>query len=75
MDTLGYVFSGWHVAGLPPLSAGFVYGPALVGLVAGSVLTAPLGARTAHRLPVSILRRVFACLLYVLATKMLWTYL
>lgn len=75
MGTLGYVFSGWHVAGLPPLSAGFVYGPALVGLVAGSVLTAPLGARTAHRLPVSILRRVFACLLYVLATKMLWTYL
>jgi uncharacterized membrane protein YfcA len=75
MGTLGYVFSGWHVEGLPPLAAGFVYGPALVGLVAGSVLTAPIGARTAHRLPIGILRRVFACLLYALATKMLWTYL
>ncbi|HYP72072.1 MAG TPA: sulfite exporter TauE/SafE family protein [Variovorax sp.] len=75
MGTLGYVFSGWTVAGLPPLALGFVYGPALLGIVAGSVLTAPIGARTAHRLPVGILRRVFACLLYVLATKMLWTYL
>ena len=75
MGTLGYVISGWNVAGLPPLAIGFVYGPALLGLVAGSVLTAPLGARAAHRLPVAILRRVFACLLYALATKMLWTYL
>ena len=75
MGTLGYVFSGWSVGGLPSLALGFVYGPALLGIVAGSVLTAPLGARAAHRLPVAILRRVFACLLYLLATKMLWTYL
>ena len=74
MGTLGYVFSGRQVSGLPPLSLGFVYGPALLGLVAGSVLTASIGARTAHRLPVETLRRIFACLLYVLATRMLWTY-
>jgi uncharacterized protein len=75
VGTVGYVFSGSKIPGLPPLSLGFVYGPALLGIVAGSVLTAPLGARTAHRLPVQLLRRIFACLLYVLATKMLWTYL
>lgn len=75
MGTLGYVFSGWRLPGLPPLALGFVYVPALLGIVAGSVLTAPIGARTAHRLPVETLRRIFACLLYVLATKMLWTYL
>ena len=74
VGTLGYVFSGWQVPGLPPLALGFVYGPALLGIVAGSVLTAPIGARTAHRLPAPVLRRIFACLLYVLATKMLWTY-
>jgi uncharacterized membrane protein YfcA len=74
MGTLGYVVGGSQVAGLPPLSLGFVYGPALLGLVAGSVLTAPAGARAAHRLPVDLLRRIFACLLYALATKMLWTY-
>ncbi len=75
VGTLGYMFSGWQVADLPPLALGFVYGPALLGIVAGSVLTAPVGARAAHRLPVTTLRRIFAGLLYVLATKMLWTYL
>jgi uncharacterized membrane protein YfcA len=63
------------VPGLPSFALGFVYVPALLAIVAGSVLTAPFGARAAHRLPVTTLRRIFACLLYVLATKMLWTYL
>ena len=31
VGTLGYVFSGWQVADLPPLALGFVYGPALAG--------------------------------------------
>lgn len=75
MGTIGYVFSGWQVPDLPSLALGFVYGPALLGIVAGSVLTASVGARAAHRLPVATLRRIFAGLLYVLATKMLWTYL
>ena len=75
MGTLGFVFSGWQVAELPPLALGFVYGPALLGIVVGSMLTAPHGARAAHRLPVATLRRIFAGLLYVLATKMAWSYL
>jgi uncharacterized membrane protein YfcA len=74
VGTLGYMFSGWQVPELPPMAAGFVYGPALLGIVIGSVLTAPMGARAAHRLPVATMRRIFAGLLYVLATKMLWTY-
>ena len=75
VGTLGYVFSGRQVPDLPTLALGFVYGPALLGIVAGSVLTAPVGARAAHRMPVATLRRIFAGLLYALATKMLWTYL
>ncbi|HEX6362836.1 MAG TPA: TSUP family transporter, partial [Albitalea sp.] len=74
VGTLGYVFSGGQARDLPPLALGFVHGPALLGIVAGSVLTAPVGARAAHRMPVTALRRIFAGLLYVLATKMLWTY-
>ncbi len=74
VGTIGFVFSGWGVADLPPWSLGFVYLPALLGIVAGSVLTAPIGARAAHRLPVITLRRIFAALLYALATKMAWTY-
>jgi len=74
VGTIGYIVSGWNVAGLPPHAVGFVSLPALSGIVCGSVLTAPLGARLAHRLPVPVLKRIFACLLYVLAGKMLWTY-
>jgi len=74
VGTIGYVISGWNVEGLPPYAIGFVSLTALAGIVCGSVLTAPLGARLAHRLPVPVLKRIFACLLYVLAAKMLWTY-
>jgi uncharacterized membrane protein YfcA len=67
----GYVVQGWNVAGLPPLSLGYVYLPAL-GLVAVmSMLAAPYGARLAHRLPVKRLRTVFALMFYALALRML----
>lgn len=71
---VGYVLGGWQVDGRPAGSLGFVYLPALAGIVVGSVLTAPLGARTAHRLPVRPLKRIFALLLMVLALRMLWTF-
>jgi uncharacterized membrane protein YfcA len=68
----GYMLGGWGVAGRPAGSLGFVYLPALAGIVLGSVLTAPLGARTAHRLPVRPLKRIFALLLLLLALRMVW---
>jgi uncharacterized membrane protein YfcA len=70
VGTIGYVATGWHAAGLPPYAFGFVYLPALLALVLASSLTASAGARLAHRLPVVVLRRIFAVLLYVLATRM-----
>jgi uncharacterized membrane protein YfcA len=70
---LGYVLGGWDNPRVPAPSLGFVYLPALAGIVVGSVLTAPLGAATAHRLPVRPLKRVFALLLLVLALRMAWT--
>ena len=71
---VGYALGGWRVGGLPAGSLVFVYLPALAGIVLGSVLTAPLGARTAHRLPVRPLKRVFALLLFTLALRMVWTF-
>jgi uncharacterized membrane protein YfcA len=68
---LGYIFNGWNVAGLPAYSLGYVYLPALLGIAAVSILTAPLGVRLAHSLPVDKLKRIFSLLLYVVATKML----
>ncbi|MBC7513445.1 MAG: sulfite exporter TauE/SafE family protein [Herminiimonas sp.] len=74
VGTAGYAFSGWQVTGLPAGTLGFIVLPALAGLVCGSMVTAPFGARLAHRLPVLTIKRIFAGLLYVLATKMLLTY-
>lgn len=74
MGTLGYVVTGWTAPGLPAGSAGFVYLPALGAVVLASMLTAPFGARAAHRMPVLLLRRVFALMLYALATRMLFVY-
>jgi uncharacterized protein len=68
---VGYVVNGLNVAGLPDYSLGYVYLPALAGIVGASVLTAPLGVRLAHSLPVDKLKRVFAFLLFVMGTKML----
>ena len=74
IGTLGYIAAGWRVADLPEYHLGFVFLPALIALVAGSVVTAPMGARLAHRLPVLALKRIFAVLMYVLATKMVVSY-
>jgi uncharacterized membrane protein YfcA len=68
---VGYIVNGLNVPGLPPYSWGYVYLPALAGIVGASVLTAPLGARLAHSLPVDKLKRVFAFLLFIMGTKML----
>lgn len=69
--TAGYIFNGWGVATLPQYSVGYIYLPALLGLIVTSVLTAPFGVRLAHSLPVDRLKRVFAFLLYAVATRML----
>ena len=63
--------NGWNNPELPPYAFGYLYLPALVGIVAISMLTAPIGASIAHKLPVPKLKKFFACFLYVIATKML----
>lgn len=57
---------------LPPGALGYIYLPALVGVVVMSIITAPLGAKLAHRLPVKQLKRAFGAFLALLATKMLY---
>lgn len=70
--TLSNIYFGWNVAGLPQYSLGFIYLPALAVIATASVMLAPLGARTAHRLPVQSLKKMFAVVLYCLAAYMLW---
>lgn len=66
----GFVVAGWDAPALPALSLGYVYLPALAGIVLVSVLFAPLGAWVAHRQSAIVLRRVFALFLVAVGAKM-----
>jgi uncharacterized membrane protein YfcA len=70
----GYLVNGLSVA-LPPHTLGFIYLPALLGVSAASMLTAPLGAKLSHSLPTARLKKAFALLLIVMGTKLLWSML
>lgn len=69
--TIGYLASGWSAPELPAYSLGYVHLPAFAGVAAATMLVAPFGARTAHRLPGHQLKRGFGIFLAVVATKML----
>ena len=61
--TLSYLLAGWNNTYLPDYSAGFIYLPALAGIIFSSILFAPVGAAWAHRLEVKQLKKIFAMLL------------
>lgn len=67
----GYVVAGQGEAALPDFSLGYVYLPALAGVAAASILSAPLGARVAHAVSGEVLKRLFAALLALIALRML----
>lgn len=69
--TIGYLIGGWGAPGLPEGTLGYIHLPALAATMAASMLTAPLGAKLAHRLPVAVLKRIFAGVLMLLVAKML----
>ena len=70
--TIGYVVTGMNISSLPAYSLGFVYLPALFWIAFASMFTAPLGAKATHRMKTGRLRKLFALLLLVLATKLLF---
>lgn len=71
--TAGYLTGGWGASGLPVGSFGFIHLPAMVSIASMSLLTAPLGARCSHRLPVSTLKRLFGLLILCLCAWMLYS--
>lgn len=67
----GYLVNGWSAENLPTYSIGYLYLPALFGIVAVSMFTAPIGARMAQTLPVPKLKKCFAVLLIAVGVRML----
>ena len=72
VGTLGYIVAGLpHEALLPPLSLGFVSLIGLVLMAPLSSLTAPYGARLAHRLSRRSLEIAFAVFLFLVSLRFL----
>lgn len=67
----GYIASGWSLPQALPGSWGYFYLPAIGLIAAGSITTAPWGAKVAHGLDVTRLRRIFSLMLALLAVYML----
>jgi uncharacterized membrane protein YfcA len=71
--TVGFLVGGsgaMQQGGLPAGSFGYIHLPALAACVAMSMLTAPFGARAAHKLPVATLKKIFAGVILLLLAKM-----
>lgn len=69
---IGFVATGWSAAGLPPFSLGYINLLGLALILPTSMLLAPVGARLAHRLDTTRLRRVFAVFLAVTSLRMFY---
>ncbi|OYV27232.1 MAG: hypothetical protein B7Z82_06085 [Halothiobacillus sp. 20-54-6] len=67
----GYVVTGWGVPDLPAWSLGYIYLPALLGIVIPSLIFAPIGANLTHKLPATTLKRIFAVVLVIFGINML----
>ncbi|MDH5693438.1 MAG: sulfite exporter TauE/SafE family protein [Gammaproteobacteria bacterium] len=62
--SIGFAFTGLtHTDSLPELTLGFIYLPAFIGIGVASILSAPSGAKLAHALPNSVLKKVFSIFL------------
>jgi uncharacterized membrane protein YfcA len=69
--TLGFVWAGWHAAGRPPGSLGYVSLLGALLIVPTSVLAAPLGVRIAHGISRRRLELAFATFLAVVGIRFL----
>lgn len=64
-------YLGWGNPLLPEHSLGYVYLPALLGIVSTSFIAAAYGAKIAHRLSAQLLKRLFAWMLLLVGLRML----
>ncbi len=69
--SVGYISSGSEYFSITEGFAGFVYLPALFGIVCTSWFMAPIGAKATQYLPVATIKKIFAGLLVLTAIKMI----
>jgi len=68
--TISFAIMGFNVVVIPH-SIGYVYLPAFFGVASMSLLFAPIGAALSSKIDVSLVKRIFAVLLFVVGIKMI----
>jgi len=68
--TLGFIISGWGVAGRPAFSLGYVNALGFVLVASVAFLTIPLGAKLAHAMSQRKLKLIFGICLLLVAANM-----
>lgn len=69
--TVGYVTAGWQHYQLSAGFIGYIYLPALLGVISTSVFTTSIGASLTQKLPVMTIKRVFGIFLLVVSARMI----
>lgn len=69
--TAGYLLAGLHAHNLPPHMIGYIYWPAVVGLVPGIFFGVPLGRKIADKVSDKVTSKVYFGLLIVIFASML----
>jgi uncharacterized membrane protein YfcA len=70
---LGYIILGINNALLPPLTLGYIYLPALLGISLTSIIAAKYGAHIAHQVSEKILKRMMAIMMLLISFYMVFS--
>ncbi|MDA7745819.1 sulfite exporter TauE/SafE family protein [Psychromonas sp.] len=71
--TFGYLWAGQNAINLPEHSFGYIYWPALFGIVISSTYFAKIGAKLTHRLNPKILKKSFSVLMILVAFELIFS--
>lgn len=69
--TLGFIISGWKSELMPDWSIGYINLIAALSIISATAIAAPYGAKLAHRIPVVLIKRIFAGLLVLVVIKLI----
>jgi len=72
--SIGFIYTGWQLDLKIALASGFIYWPALVGMVIFSALSAPLGAKLAHFVSERKLKQLFAVFLILTSGQIIYSH-
>jgi uncharacterized membrane protein YfcA len=69
--TIGYLLMGLKAENLPEYSIGYIYLPALLGIILTSTIFAKIGASFTHSLDPQRMQKMFAVLLFIIGLKLI----